>query len=112
MDIPDHPVYGMARLCISRGAVIERNLGHRDGMMESEHILGVPLFLESTQPGQLPGRVQHLVTFISVSVVNVQLRGVESRCLQERCAPLFAELVDELLVYGVFPGVIEQAANG
>lgn len=44
-------------------------------------------------------------------VVDVQLRRVEPRRLQKRCAPLFAELVDELLVCGVFPGVIEQAAT-
>ena len=80
-------------------------------MMESEHIVGIPLFLESTQSGKLPGRIQHLVAFVSVSVVDVKLRWAESRCLLKRCAPLFAKLIDKLLAYGVCPGVIEQAGN-
>jgi hypothetical protein len=81
-------------------------------MMESERIVGVPLFLESTQPGQLSGRVQYLIFFVSVSVVDVNLRRVQSRCLLKRCAPLFAELVDDLLVFGVIPGVIEETRKG
>ena len=79
--------------------------------MESEYILWVPLFLQGTQLGKFPSRVQHLVTFISVSVVDIQLWQVESRCLLECCTPLFAKLVDELLVCGVCPRVIEQAGN-
>jgi hypothetical protein len=47
-----------------------------------------------------------------MSVVDVNLRGAESRCLLKLCAPMFAELVNELLVRGVFPCVIEEAGNG
>jgi hypothetical protein len=57
-------------------------------------------------------RVKHPVAFVSVSVADVNLWGVESRLLLRRCAPLFSELVDELLVYGIIPGIIEQAENG
>jgi hypothetical protein len=80
-------------------------------MMKSEHVKGVLLFLESTQIGQLLGRVRYLVAFLSVTVVDVNLRKIGSRCLLECCAPPFAKLVNEWLIYRIFSGVIKQAGN-
>ena len=79
--------------------------------MKSEYVVGVPLFLESTQLGQLFGRVKYLIAFVSVAVVDVKLRKIKSRCLLKRCAPPFAKLINEWLIYRIFPGVIEQAGN-